>query len=147
MGELEPDLILRRSDWLKMQQHVRSLAPEEACGLVAGMGKTSRMVFAVQNALHSRTQFRMEAEGQVRAFLKMEQLGFDLLAIYHSHPDGPGHPSLTDLKEYAYSDTAALIWYRQAGEWVCRGFWINEVGYRILRCRVDDETNDRDVPD
>jgi proteasome lid subunit RPN8/RPN11 len=138
LGELEPDLILQRADWLTMREHVCSLAPEEACGLVAGKGKTTMMVFRETNSYHSHTQFRMEAEGQVRAFLKMEELGFDLLAIYHSHPAGPDHPSPTDLAEHAYPETAVIIWFPQGGEWVCKGFWIQKAGYRGLSYRIED---------
>ena len=74
----------------------------------------------------------------------MEELGFELLAIYHSHPNGPDHPSPTDLAEHAYPETAALIWYPQAGVWRCRAFWINEAVYKEINCAIEDETTDRD---
>jgi proteasome lid subunit RPN8/RPN11 len=68
----------------------------------------------------------MEPEEQVRIFLSLEKLGWDLLAIYHSHPSGPDHPSSTDLAEAAYPESVYLIWFPQESEWACRGFLIQD---------------------
>jgi proteasome lid subunit RPN8/RPN11 len=140
-------LILRGLDWAQMQQHVSSAAPEEACGLVAGKGKISRMVFAVENVLHSPTNFLMEAEGQVRAFLMIEELGYDLLAIYHSHPNGPEYLSPTDLAEHAYPETAVLIWYPDVGGWACRGFWLAEGSTKPIKVQIEDDTRNTSTLD
>jgi len=67
---------------------------------------------------------------QVRIFLSLEKLGWDLLAIYHSHPNGPDHPSPTDLAEAAYPETVYLIWFPREGEWACRGFFIHNANLR-----------------
>lgn len=107
-----------------MLQHVLRVLPEEACGLIGGQKGVSRVVYEVENVLHSPTHFRMEPEGQVRAFLAIEQQGLELLAIYHSHPLGPDKPSPTDMSEFAYPGTPYLIWYPQAKGWVCKAFML-----------------------
>jgi proteasome lid subunit RPN8/RPN11 len=87
-------------------------------------------VLPVLNAAQSRTHFRMDPAGQLAAFREMEDLGLELLGIFHSHP-ADGHtgfttldrPSATDVAEAAYP-VVHVIWSRPDGEWVARGFWI-----------------------
>ncbi len=119
-------LWIRADHWEQMVQEVRRWAPEEACGLVAGQGKRSVAVFAVENSLHSPVRFRMEPRQQLAAQLELMRLGWDLLAIYHSHPAGPPAPSAVDIGEAAYPDAATLIWSPMGEEWICRAFYISE---------------------
>jgi proteasome lid subunit RPN8/RPN11 len=109
MGELNQTLQLRQSDYQQMIQHVMRALPEEACGIVGGIRNTSKVVFDVENSLHSPVRFLMEANGQVRALIDIENSGLELLAIYHSHPTGPATPSPTDLSEFLYPGTYYLI--------------------------------------
>ena len=44
-----------------------------------------------------------------RNMLAMEAEGLELIAIYHSHPDGPARPSATDVANAYYPDTVQLI--------------------------------------
>lgn len=112
--------------WEQMRADVQARLPHEACGLVGGLQRHALQIYPVVNVLHSPVRFRMEPNQQVRIFLELESRGWDLLAIYHSHPTGPDHPSPTDLAETAYPEAVSLIWYPEAGEWHCRGFLISE---------------------
>lgn len=129
-------LILERVLWMEMQAHVQNCLPEEACGLVAGDEITpvsnlghARAVYPVTNILRSPVRFRMDPSEQLAAFLAMEAQGWDLLAIYHSHPNGPDCPSPTDLAEFAYPGCLYLIWYRQEEKWQCLAYTIQEGGF------------------
>jgi proteasome lid subunit RPN8/RPN11 len=51
----------------------------------------------------------MEPAPQVRAIVDIEAAGLEFLAIYHSHPDGPARPSLTDLVQAYYPEQAYII--------------------------------------
>ena len=121
-----PALRLAPAHWAQMQAHVQRCAPEEACGLLAGADGWVRAVYEVSNALHSPTRFRMEAQEQVDAFLDLERRGWELLAIYHSHPAGPPEPSPTDLAEFAYPGVLYVIWAQTAGGWLGRTFRIRQ---------------------
>jgi [CysO sulfur-carrier protein]-S-L-cysteine hydrolase len=107
-----------------MREHVENLAPEEACGLVAGVEGRSVEVFPVENALHSEVRYRMEPREQLKAMLTIEENGWEIAAIYHSHPFGPEGPSMTDIEEAAYTGVIHLIWNQQGGGWSCRGYSI-----------------------
>lgn len=109
-----------------MRADVLARLPEEACGLVGGRQGCARQVYPVENTLHSPTRYRLEPQEQIRVFLSLEKLGWELLAIYHSHPAGPDHPSPTDLAEASYPESIYLIWYPRDGDWACRGFILQE---------------------
>ncbi len=106
----------------QMENDVSSRAPEEACGLLAGVGNITRMVIPVTNSLHDSHRFRLDTQEQLAALLLAEEKGWDILAIYHSHPDGLGFPSPTDLAELTFPGVIYLIWYKEAKSWRCRGF-------------------------
>jgi proteasome lid subunit RPN8/RPN11 len=105
-----------------MRDHVARLAPEEACGLLSGKEGRVEAAIPVTNELHSPVRFRMDPREQLHAFHRIEHDGTDLLAIYHSHPQGPGRPSPTDLDEFYYPGVLSAIWWRQDGEWSMRVF-------------------------
>jgi [CysO sulfur-carrier protein]-S-L-cysteine hydrolase len=116
-------LILRRSHWQAMRRHVSRHFPLEACGLLAGKNEQVEMAFGIPNAEQSPVRFRMEAGAQWRAFQHMESAGLDLLGIYHSHPNGPDHPSETDIAESMYP-AAQIILYKVKGRWQACAFQI-----------------------
>ena len=124
------DLTLSRELWDQMQQHVARVAPEEACGLIAGQAGQGRLVFPITNQLHSPVRFHMAPDEQLRALIQIDELGLDLVAIYHSHPTGPDRPSNTDIAEAYYPESFYLIWSPAPQGWKCLGFSIQE---RIVR--------------
>jgi [CysO sulfur-carrier protein]-S-L-cysteine hydrolase len=126
VGGVMPILEIRIERWEQMRQHVMKTAPEEACGLLAGKGGASVGVFPVENALHSPVRYRMDPEGQLKAMLAIEENGWEIAAIYHSHPGGPEGPSNTDIEEAAYPGVIHIIWFQSKDEWRCRSYSIEE---------------------
>jgi proteasome lid subunit RPN8/RPN11 len=115
-------LAIPRRLWETMRSQAAASAPEEACGLLAGASGRVSAFRPVTNILHSPTAFRMDPAEQLRAFDDFERMGLELLAIVHSHPAGPPHPSPTDLAQATYPEQAYLIWFGKGGEWACRAF-------------------------
>ena len=87
--------------------HARRDAPQEACGIIIGIGTQAKQVIPLANTaddpLH---RYEVDPAGFVRAVLAAEQ---QLIGIYHSHPGGDPIPSPTDVHEAAYPDAAYLI--------------------------------------
>ncbi len=108
--------------WHAMIRHVESCLPEEGCGLVGGTDGTAKVVLPVENAAHSPVRFRMEPQAQYDAMMQLEAAGQEILAIFHSHPSGPDCPSETDEREFAYPDSAVLIFSPAAEGWRMRAF-------------------------
>jgi len=102
-------LILSRALREEILAHADGLWPEEACGLLAGREGCAVCLYPVENMLHSPVAYEMEPVQQVRAMLAMEADGLELIAIYHSHPDGPARPSATDVAAAYYPDAVQLI--------------------------------------
>jgi proteasome lid subunit RPN8/RPN11 len=123
------NLILTRKSWESMRRHVSRCAPLEACGLLSGINERVDSSQGVPNAERSPVRYRMEPHAQWRAFQRMETAGLELVGIYHSHPNGPDHPSPTDIAENMYP-VAQIIWFRENGEWRARAYKI-EAGTAI----------------
>ena len=102
-------LIISRALRDEMLAHADGLWPEEACGLLAGGDGRAVRFYPVENSLHSPVAYEMEPVQQVRAMLAMEADGLEMIAIYHSHPDGPARPSATDVAAAYYPDAVQLI--------------------------------------
>jgi proteasome lid subunit RPN8/RPN11 len=138
MSSLANGIHLEQTHWHLMEADVNAKCPEEACGLVIGTGNDSKLVVPVTNILHSPVKFRMDPQEELNAFYLAEQNGWDILAIYHSHPQGKGEPSPTDMAELSFPGTIYLIWYYEFNDWRCRGFLMypgevpKEVPVRII---------------
>ena len=102
-------LTLSRAVLDEMLAHVAGLWPEEACGLVGGRDGRAVRLYPVENTRHSPVAFEMDPLQQINAMLAMEAEGLELIAIYHSHPDGPARPSATDVANAYYPDAVQLI--------------------------------------
>lgn len=91
--------------------HLQACYPLEGCGLLAGDGETGWVtaVYPIENSLHSPTAYQMDPTQQVQAMLDLEARGWQLLAIYHSHPHGPELPSVTDVTLALYPEALYVI--------------------------------------
>jgi proteasome lid subunit RPN8/RPN11 len=117
------ELKLKREHWNIMRAHMQAHAPLEACGLLAGKNNQVEKVLLIENQAKSRVKFRMDPKEQLEAFNWIDSNGLDLVGIFHSHPAGPEKVSTTDIEEAAYAVTQ-IIWSRTKGNWIARGFWI-----------------------
>ncbi|MDD2695267.1 MAG: M67 family metallopeptidase [Anaerolineales bacterium] len=120
------ELVIASELMQAMRAAVERSLPLEACGLLAGVGNEALAVLPVTNSLRSPVAYRMDPQEQLQAFLSIEAHGWDLLAIYHSHPSGPAHPSATDISQAYYPETPYLIWSPRKEGWQCRGFFIRD---------------------
>jgi proteasome lid subunit RPN8/RPN11 len=119
-------LSLDSEHYEQMLTDVTSRAPEEACGLLAGINERVTVTIPVTNELHSPIRYRMDPVEQLNAFQMFENQGWEMLGIYHSHPNGPATPSQTDIDEAYYPDVVHLIWSPSSDNWTCRAFHITD---------------------
>jgi [CysO sulfur-carrier protein]-S-L-cysteine hydrolase len=117
---------LDRDTLLRIVAHARSDFPYEVCGLLAGEDGAVRGHFEIPNAARSMTYYSMDPKAMLRAFNDMDDAGWDLLAIYHSHTHTEAFPSPTDVELAFYPDPAYLIVSLQADEPVLRAFTIRD---------------------
>jgi proteasome lid subunit RPN8/RPN11 len=89
--------------------HARAGYPNEACALLAGRDGAVERVYALPNAEASPTFYVVEPKAQLQAMNEMDDLGLDLVGIFHSHVATAAYPSRTDVELAAYPEAAYLI--------------------------------------
>jgi proteasome lid subunit RPN8/RPN11 len=130
-------LRLTASHWASITSYLTTHLPQEACGLLAGAGGEVQHLYLITNAEHSPTRYRMDSAELLNALNEMDERGWELISIFHSHPAGPPVPSPTDIAEAYYPDSAYLICSPAAsGQWQGRAFEIRngqarEIGLEI----------------
>jgi proteasome lid subunit RPN8/RPN11 len=117
---------LHNSHLETMLSDVIAQLPREACGLVGGKGEQVKEIIPITNVMRSATRYRMDPREQIAAMARFEDLGFDLLGIYHSHVAGPRGLSQTDVEEMTYPDSAYLVWSNLQSGWECHAFILME---------------------
>jgi proteasome lid subunit RPN8/RPN11 len=132
------DLTIAKRLWFDMIHHAEETAPEECCGLAAGSGREITRIIPVENVLHSEVEFKMAAAGQIQEMMRIEREGLELLAIYHSHPEGPENPSIKDIKQFMYPESYSMILSRANGTWSGRGFRIRGASVEEIMIVIPD---------
>ena len=102
-------LILTPEQVAGMVAHARAERPLEACGLLGGRSARVEKVYPLPNAERSPVRYLADPEAQLQAMLEIEKLGWEIVAIYHSHPASPAYPSATDLEMAFYPKALSLI--------------------------------------
>jgi proteasome lid subunit RPN8/RPN11 len=84
--------------------------PNECCGVIAadGGGRPVK-VFPMRNADASPVTYRLDGKEQLQIFDRIDDEGWDLWAIYHSHTHSEAYPSDTDRKLAFYPDARYLV--------------------------------------
>lgn len=125
-------IFLPRTVYQSVVNHVVKNLPEEACGLLAGNNNKVTIVIPISNQLHSRVKYFMEPVELLKGLEKIEAEQLDLLAIFHSHPEGPFRPSETDVKEFLYPGVATIICSPINENWVLKSFMIENDHYHEI---------------
>jgi len=98
------ELVLTTAQFQELEQAVTRGFPAEVCGLLVGRLADSRVeierVVMAENLNQERARDRYELDPQafIRADREARKDGLEILGIWHSHPQAPAMPSLTDLK-------------------------------------------------
>jgi proteasome lid subunit RPN8/RPN11 len=93
----------------EMVSHALAEAPNECCGMVASLDGEAVRVFAAVNAAASPLRYEIDGAEQYRIQSQIEEQGWDLGAIYHSHTRSAPYPSQTDINLAFYPDSVYLI--------------------------------------
>jgi proteasome lid subunit RPN8/RPN11 len=81
-----------------MIAHARRVAPVEACGYLAEKNGIVSWVFPMTNADASPEHYALVPAEQFAAVREMRRSGYELRAVYHSHPASPARMSQEDLR-------------------------------------------------
>jgi len=103
------EIILCRTHLVQVMTHCKEAYPNEACGILSGIGNTVLNVYVMTNAEPSPVSYFMEPQEQFRVMKAMREEGQRMVAIFHSHPHSPAYPSAKDVNLAFYSDAVYVI--------------------------------------
>jgi proteasome lid subunit RPN8/RPN11 len=83
--------------------------PNEACGVIAADSGVPVRVYPMTNADASPATYRLDGKEQLLVFNELDERGWDLWAIYHSHTHSDAYPSDTDRRQAFYPDSRYLV--------------------------------------
>ena len=93
----------------QMVEHAVASLPNEACGLLAGRNGRVERFYPMRNADQSRTTYRLDPKDQFQVFSEIEDKGWELAGIFHSHTNTEAYPSETDRQQAFYPDAHYVL--------------------------------------
>lgn len=110
-------LLLPPTERERIVRHLRRSLPNEGVGLLAvdrewrdeRLVALPRKFYPGSNIRASPTRYELDPHELVAALRDIDDQGWTLGAIVHSHPLGPAAPSPTDLAEFQYPEALMVI--------------------------------------
>ena len=93
----------------ELVEHARADLPNECCGMIAGEAGTAVRVYRAANTESSPFMYVMDPREQLRIMDEIDDAGWELLAVYHSHTRSAAYPSRTDVELAFFPETRYLI--------------------------------------
>jgi proteasome lid subunit RPN8/RPN11 len=89
--------------------HARADAPNECCGIIAGNDGHATKLYRAINAEASPYRYNVDPKDLLRIHRDLDNNGWDVLGIYHSHTHTEAYPSPTDVRLAAWPEAHYLI--------------------------------------
>jgi proteasome lid subunit RPN8/RPN11 len=117
--------------------------PNECCGVLAGVREAEVLCvlacYPLVNEAASPVEYRSEPRSMFAAVKDMRVKGWDIVAVYHSHPTSAPIPSKTDL-ERLYSEEVIHFIIGLAGATpTTGGWWLTSNNYEEAAWEVVDK--------
>ncbi len=97
-----------------MVEHCKAVYPNEGCGILVGKGKVGfwHVLRAVpvpnRNEERSHDRFEISPKDYLQVEKEARTDGLDVVGFFHSHPDVPPYPSMTDA-QFAWGGYLTVI--------------------------------------
>ena len=83
--------------------------PNECCGILAGQDGRVAKLYRMGNAEQSPYRYSMDPQELYRTYREIDDGGWDVVAIYHSHTHSEAYPSATDVRLATWSDAYYVL--------------------------------------
>ncbi len=107
-------------------RHCLEEKPNEACGILTGVGDEVLHAYATQNVKRSPVYYEVDPRHQELVLREMEARGEELIGIYHSHPTTDAWPSATDIRLGVHYPDALRVIISLAGPTDIAAFLIRD---------------------
>jgi proteasome lid subunit RPN8/RPN11 len=118
-------------------KHCRGGVPNEACGLLASRDGRIVEVLTMTNASASPLRYSLDPTEQFAAYKKIEEEGWELAGVFHSHTRTAAYPSPTDVRLAVEPVPYVIVSLAQEPP-VTRAFLIHKEDFRDERGRVEE---------
>ncbi len=106
-------------------RHAISEMPNECCGILGSREGVAVKLYPITNVEQSPYRYSMDGKQVLNAYNEIEDNGWELGAIYHSHTHTPAFPSSTDVRLATWPDAEyMLISLMDKENPQIRNFWI-----------------------
>ena len=95
---MSEELRIPRSLVHQMIEHCERGRPNEACGTLAAADGAIVEVFRMTNASGSPVRYSLDSKEQFAVYKKLDEMGWDLGGVFHSHTRTGAYPSPTDVR-------------------------------------------------
>ncbi|MYB83745.1 MAG: M67 family metallopeptidase [Chloroflexi bacterium] len=82
----------------EMVQHALEEDPNECCGILAGAGGIVLQHYRITNTEKSPYRYSMDGRELNQVLRELDDNGWEMQVIYHSHTHSPAYPSDTDVR-------------------------------------------------
>ena len=82
----------------EMVQHAIEDLPNECCGIITGHDGTATRFYRCRNAEASPFRYNIDPRDILKVEREMDDQGWHVLVIYHSHVASDAYPSPTDVR-------------------------------------------------
>jgi proteasome lid subunit RPN8/RPN11 len=138
---MSDSFVLPKDAFDEMVAHSLADRPNEACGILGSKDGAITKVFRMTNASASPVRYSLDPKEQFAVYRSLDDNGWDLAGVFHSHTRTDAFPSPTDVR-LASEDVPYLIVSLAKETPVVRAFrivkesWTDEEG-QILEIPVE----------
>ncbi|MFQ5861354.1 MAG: M67 family metallopeptidase [Dehalococcoidia bacterium] len=93
----------------EMVRHALEDDPNECCGFLAAKDGSVVKLYRMTNVEHSPYRYNMDSRELYRVYREIEDNGWELLVIYHSHTHSQAYPSATDVRLATWPEAFYLV--------------------------------------
>lgn len=93
----------------EMIRHAREDAPNECCGVLAASDGRFVKLYRAANADNSPYRYSIDSKELLRIYHEIEDNGWELRGIYHSHTFTEAYPSPTDVRLAGWPDAVYFL--------------------------------------
>lgn len=136
-GKREALFCLAKEHAHQMIAHALSQAPQECCGILAGAEGKVVKVYTATNIEKSPVRYNIDPSEILRVYKDIEEKGWELLGVYHSHTHTEAYPSPTDIQLAFWTDSLYfIISLQNPGQPVIRAFQIVDKKIKELPLKI-----------
>ena len=93
----------------EMVAHALEDDPNECCGILAGKDGEIMSLYRMLNIEASPYRYRMDPKELLKVYNEIDDRGWEIVAIYHSHTHSEAYPSDTDVRLATWPESRYIL--------------------------------------